>query len=395
MYTEFELKKTLINCITKAMPITECIEEYGVGKSQLFAKYRPLLLKQLGMKLGLDKPINVKTAQKMYSSGKLRIGVIESAASNVQQVKPGRPSMLMPDEETLLIAKAEMSALASAPITRKRLSNHIVSVLEQFPSKKKKTINHKSKLKHARDVIRRVNEKEPEAINQRKRTSTGEVKVSALSRRRAKQSDPRLAWNMFHAIANMYRKAKKKADCYHRKKISSYAIEVRNKLLGPEELRQIEEQPLTETPPSVESPEQPSIDAPLPSASVEQASEKVRKVITIDEASDTVKELTKVPDDLKEIQPRPNQVWNCDEIGIDPNGKFHKIVSTFKWCNADKVWKTLDGEKAPFWCTVLFFTRADGQCFIAPTVVHQATEVTEYLFLNLPDDWIVHATPNG
>ena len=26
-----------------------------------------------------------------------------------------------------------------------------------------------------------------------------------------------------------------------------------------------------------------------------------------------------VPKDFKDIQPRPSQVWNCDEIGFDPN----------------------------------------------------------------------------
>ena len=28
-----------------------------------------------------------------------------------------------------------------------------------------------------------------------------------------------------------------------------------------------------------------------------------------------------VPPDLHQIQPRATQVWNCDEIGFNPNGK--------------------------------------------------------------------------
>lgn len=80
---------------------------------------------------------------------------------------------------------------------------------------------------------------------------------------------------------------------------------------------------------------------------------------------------------------------------MDPDGNFHRIVNTCKWCPMDKCWTTQDGEKAPFWCTMLFFTGADGQCHIAPAVMHQATEVTTDLSLNLPDDWIVHATPSG
>ena len=37
---------------------------------------------------------------------------------------------------------------------------------------------------------------------------------------------------------------------------------------------------------------------------------------------------TIVPPDLHQIQPRATQVWNCDEIGFDPNGKWRKVVCT-------------------------------------------------------------------
>ena len=39
---------------------------------------------------------------------------------------------------------------------------------------------------------------------------------------------------------------------------------------------------------------------------------------------------TIVPTDLHRIQPRATQVWNCDEIGFDPNGKWHKVVCNCK-----------------------------------------------------------------
>ena len=35
---------------------------------------------------------------------------------------------------------------------------------------------------------------------------------------------------------------------------------------------------------------------------------------------------TIVPPNLHQIQPRATQVWNCDEIGFDPNGKWHKVM---------------------------------------------------------------------
>ena len=54
---------------------------------------------------------------------------------------------------------------------------------------------------------------------------------------------------------------------------------------------------------------------------------KFREQITYDEAEKNIDELTNVPDDLHSIQPRPDQVWNCDKVGIDPNGKWHRCWS--------------------------------------------------------------------
>ena len=39
---------------------------------------------------------------------------------------------------------------------------------------------------------------------------------------------------------------------------------------------------------------------------------------------------TIVPPDLHQIQPRATQVWNCDEIGLDSNSKWRKVVCTYK-----------------------------------------------------------------
>ena len=112
----------------------------------------------------------------------------------------------------------------------------------------------------------------------------------------------------------------------------------------------------------------------------------VKNEITKEEARETLAKLTVVPPDLHKIQPRPSQVWNCDEIGIDPNGKWTKVVCTYKFCMVEQIWKMQTGEHAPFWCTLLLWSRADGQCFIPPTVVHQGTNMTEDLQLYLPAD---------
>ena len=88
-------------------------------------------------------------------------------------------------------------------------------------------------------------------------------------------------------------------------------------------------------------------------------------------------------------------MWNFDEIGIDPNGNWCKIVCTHTWCKLNQIWRNVEGEHAPFWKTMLFYTRADGQCFIPNTIVHQASEWKSDLGYDLLDNWVVHSTPSG
>ena len=37
-----------------------------------------------------------------------------------------------------------------------------------------------------------------------------------------------------------------------------------------------------------------------------------------------------VPEDLKEIQPRTSQVWNCDEIGFNPNESWLRNICIYR-----------------------------------------------------------------
>ena len=62
---------------------------------------------------------------------------------------------------------------------------------------------------------------------------------------------------------------------------------------------------------------------------------------------------------------------------------------------AEKIWKCQDGEHAPFWVTILFFSRADGQCFLPPCVVHQGADLSADFLYKIPADWIVHHSPSG
>ena len=59
------------------------------------------------------------------------------------------------------------------------------------------------------------------------------------------------------------------------------------------------------------------------------------------------------------------------------------------------MWGIKTGARAPVWCTYLIFSRADGQCFIPPVLVHQAENYTQYLHYNILKDWVVHNTQSG
>ena len=74
----------------------------------------------------------------------------------------------------------------------------------------------------------------------------------------------------------------------------------------------------------------------------------------------------------KNIQPSPSQIWNCDEIGFYTNESWILVVCTYKFFTGKRIWKYQTGEREPFWCTALIFTRADVQCFIPPMIVQQA-----------------------
>ena len=68
-----------------------------------------------------------------------------------------------------------------------------------------KVITPKASSQYTRSIIKRVKNREDGHDNQRKKSRTGLVKVPSMSNNRSRQSDPRLAWMMFHKIAQMYK----------------------------------------------------------------------------------------------------------------------------------------------------------------------------------------------
>ena len=114
------------------------------------------------------------------------------------------------------------------------------------------------------------------------------IKVSVLSHKRGKQSDPRLAWFMFHNIYRMY------IDFNNKEEGNSFML--------------------------------------LTSMSEHKESNKVDKELkdSHDNYDNNQLILQKIiiPYDLNDIQPRATQVCNCDEVGFDPNGRWIKVICT-------------------------------------------------------------------
>ena len=69
-------------------------------------------------------------------------------------------------------------------------------------------------------------------------------------------------------------------------------------------------------------------------------------------------------------------------------------MCTYNYFQGERMRKAKTGERAPFWCTLLVFNRADGQCFMLPVGIHQAKEYSQDLHNNIPLELKVHHTPS-
>lgn len=95
--------------------------------------------------------------------------------------------------------------------------------------------------------------------------------------------------------------------------------------------------------------------------------------------------------------PGAHQVWNVDEMGLPPNGDGYAATFTLGH-GALRGFRSVYGEKSPYWASILFASRADGQLHIPPTVVHQGASTTTLplsFAKNLMDDGVIHASPSG
>ena len=173
------------------------------------------------------------------------------------------------------MATTEIEGAHGLPRDTSTISNELQQVLPGMGRRDaNKTITPDSTLRYAYRLIARLNKEEDNAEGQKRKTRTRIIKVSGLSHKREKQCYPRLTWELFHKIHHMY------SDINNKEEINVALL--LTSMLDHEDIN------------------------------------KVSKT-TVNSHDNNHR--TIVPPDLHHIQPRATQVWNCDEIEFDPNGK--------------------------------------------------------------------------
>ena len=114
---------------------------------------------------------------------------------------------LSSDKEALFFSTAEMKGAHNIPSTIQVLSSHLNNVLQGVVDRIEKIspIEMSSKQRDAKYAIKRVNDREDEAFDQQKWSTTREIKVLGLSHKRAEQGFSGLPWVMFHKICEILR----------------------------------------------------------------------------------------------------------------------------------------------------------------------------------------------
>ena len=238
----------------------------------------------------------------MLNKGKvLRSKVLETIKMSVLRIKVVRPTYLSSYEEALVVASTNKEVLHGFPIDVNTLGVKLQLVIIAVNARQStKVITHKESSQYTRLVIKRVKNIEDGHDNQRKKSRTVLVNVSSISNIRPKQSDPRLAWMMFHKIAQMYRYIKEQEN----DEATEMILNLRANL----------------------NSNNTTLSSPItPKISIQQLTMPL--------------DLKTVPKYLKEIQPHPYQVCNCDEIGFDPNGLWLRVVYTYKLFTGKRNWK--------------------------------------------------------
>ena len=112
-----------------------------------------------------------------------------------------------------MVAAVEIEGPNRLTIDTASIASELHSVVESVKARPTfKEIAPQSSENHCRTVVKRVNVTKEAHDKRSNKIRTGLIKFSSLSNNRAKQSDPRLYWIMFHKIAHMYRDIRKQEN---------------------------------------------------------------------------------------------------------------------------------------------------------------------------------------
>ena len=172
--------------------------KYGIPRSTITCHLRKICL-----------PLqcrNMRQLQQRMKTGEVsRSKLIEVLQLSAKNNKVGRPNYLSLDEESLVVVAADIEGAHGLPINTFSISYELQFVLASVKARPTcKKITYSAAAKYCPVVVKQVNVSGEAHDNQRKKSRTRLIKVSSLSHNRAKQSDTRLAWIMFHNLAHMY-----------------------------------------------------------------------------------------------------------------------------------------------------------------------------------------------
>ena len=219
----------------------DAFEEYGISKTT-FTRYMNKIFALLDVS-------NMKELKLKYQLKQITESTLRKTLKSINFDTKGTTPNLLPDEESLLVATAEMKCYASKPQQMKRFAGQTNMLLRKLVESGASHINpdikSASKIQYVCRVLKRVIAREPDFNDEydpKRLKRCGTMKAGGLSNARAKQADPRLSWYMFHGICDMHRTVKQKCEEHIKNALVLNGVqeEIAESILGPKVTRTID-----------------------------------------------------------------------------------------------------------------------------------------------------------
>ena len=202
-HTESELKAGSYAILSGNVGAKHAFTLYGFSNSNFRRFVKPVCEKHSCR--------NISELKKAVKDSTMSTASLYHSIYNQSRPTQGRPPHLSPDEEAIIIGTNEVKAQYGRGKNRRQVAKDLSAAIQAIHPGR--NIKPDSARKYGKRVLDRVNSNEP-GRKGGKKSRTGEVKASKLSKRRARQSDPRLQWMMTHRIIQMYRDVKSQLNAY-------------------------------------------------------------------------------------------------------------------------------------------------------------------------------------